>query len=209
MKRTGVFVCHCGLSIASSLDVERAIQAIRDYPGVAHAESYNYMCLEPGQELVKKAIRERSLDGIVMANCSPSLHERTFRNLAASAGLNPYSCQVANIREHCSWPHAYDKEAATKKAIAIIEAAVEKVRRNVSLTPMLVPVTKRALVIGGGVAGMQAALDIADGGYEVISVERSPAIGGHTLQLSGTFPTLERPPCLVAPRWRRLLATLI
>ena len=200
MKRIGVFVCHCGLNIAGSVDVERVVEVIRDYPCVAHAEHYIYMCSDPGQELVRKAIGEKSLNGIVMANCSPFLHERTFRNLSASEGVNPYCCEIANIREHCSWPHAYDKELATKKAIAIIKATVEKVRRNISLTPMVVPLTKRALVIGGGVAGMQAALDIADGGYEVVLVERSPTIGGHAIQLSGTFPTLDRPPCLVAPK---------
>ena len=200
MKRIGVFVCHCGLNIAGSVDVERVVETIRDYPGVAHSEHYIYMCSDPGQELVRKAIREKSLNGIVMSNCSPFLHERTFRNLAASEGVNPYYCEIANIREHCSWPHAYDKEVATKKAIAIIKATVEKVRRNIALTPMIVPLTKRALVIGGGVAGMQAALDIADGGYEVVLVERSPTIGGHAIQLSGTFPTLDRPPCLVAPK---------
>jgi len=200
MKRIGVFVCHCGLNIAGSVDVERVVGTIRDYPGVAHSEHYIYMCSDPGQELVRKAIREKSLNGIVMSNCSPFLHERTFRNLAASEGVNPYYCEIANIREHCSWPHAYDKEVATKKAIAIIKATVEKVRRNIALTPMIVPLTKRALVIGGGVAGMQAALDIADGGYEVVLVERSPTIGGHATQLSGTFPNLDRPPCLVAPK---------
>ena len=200
MKRIGVFVCHCGMNIAGSVDVERVVETIRDYPGVAHSEHYIYMCSDPGQELVRKAIREKSLNGIVMSNCSPFLHERTFRNLAASEGVNPYYCEIANIREHCSWPHAYDKEVATKKAIAIIKATVEKVRRNIALTPMVVPLTKRALVIGGGVAGMQAALDIADGGYEVLLVERSPTIGGHAIQLSGTFPTLDRPPCLVAPK---------
>lgn len=206
MKRIGVFICHCGLNIAGSVDVERVVEVMRNYPGVAHAERYIYMCSDPGQDLVRKAIREKGLDGIVMANCSPFLHERTFRNLAASEGLNPYCCEIANIREQCSWPHAYDKEMATKKAISIIKATVEKVRRNISLTPMVVPLIKRALVIGGGIAGMQAALDIANGGYEVILVERSPAIGGHVTQLSGTFPTLDRPPCLIAPKMAEVIS---
>lgn len=198
-KKIGVFVCHCGLNIAGSVDVERVVEQIKDYPGVAHAEHHIYMCSEPGQELVKKAIRDKGLNGIVMSNCSPFLHERTFRNLAASEGINPYHCEIANIREQCSWPHASDRETATKKAIVIIKAAIEKLQRNISLTPMVVPLTKRVLVIGAGIAGMQAALDIADGGYEVVLVEREPSIGGHATQLSGTFPTLDRVPCLLAP----------
>ncbi len=181
------------------MDVERVVEQIKDYPGVAHAEHHIYMCSEPGQELVRKAIRDKGLNGILMSNCSPSLHERTFRNLVASEGINPYHCEIANIREQCSWPHASDRETATKKAIAIIKATIEKLQRNISLTPMVVPLTKRVLVIGAGIAGMQAALDIADGGYEVVLVEREPSIGGHATQLSGTFPTLDRVPCLLAP----------
>ena len=198
-KRIGVFVCHCGLNIAGSVDVARVVDEIKDYPGVVHAEHYIYMCSDPGQELVRKAIREKNLDGIVMSNCSPSLHQTTFRNLVSSEGVNPYYCEVANIREQCSWPHAGDKETATRKAVAIIKAVIEKLRRNISLIPLVVPLTKRVLVIGAGVAGMQAALDIADGGYEVVLVEKSPYIGGHATQLSGTFPTVDRVPCLVAP----------
>ena len=198
-KKIGVFVCHCGLNIAGPVDVERVVEQIKDYPGVAHAEHYIFMCSEPGQELVRKAIRDKGLNGILMSNCSPSLHERTFRNLAASEGINPYHCEIANIREQCSWPHASDRETATKKAIAIIKATIEKLQRNISLTPMVVPLTKRVLIIGAGIAGMQAALDIADGGYEAVLVEREPSIGGHATQLSGTFPTLDRVPCLVAP----------
>jgi len=196
-KRIGVFVCHCGLNIAGTVDVEKVIREIGKYPGVVHAENYIYMCSDPGQDLVKKAIVEKRLDGIVMSNCSPSLHEKTFRNLAASMGLNPFYCEIANIREQCSWPHLQDKETATQKAINIIKATVEKLRRNFSLIPLVVPLTKRALVIGGGIAGIEAALDIARGGYEVILVERSSFLGGHTLQLSRTFPTLEWPQSLV------------
>ena len=199
LERIGVFVCHCGLNIAGTVDVERVVAEMKGYPGVAHAENYIYMCSDPGQDLVRRAIQEKGLQGIVMCNCSPSLHERTFRRVVASEGLNPYFCEVANIREHCSWPHAHDREVATRKAITIAKAGVEKVRRNMALTPMVVPLTKRALIIGGGVAGMQAALDIAAGGYHVVLVEREPTIGGHATQLSGTFPTLDRPACLVTP----------
>ena len=200
LKRIGVFVCHCGLNIAGSVDVPHVVEAIREYPGVAHAENYIYMCSDPGQDIVRQAIKEHELEGIVMCNCSPMMHEKTFRKVAASEGLNPYFCEIANIREHCSWPHEHEKELATKKAVAIIKATIEKLRRNMALIPMIVPLTKRVLVVGGGIAGMQAALDIAAGGYEVVLVERSPAIGGHANQLSGTFPTLDRPPCLIAPK---------
>ena len=205
-ERIGVFVCHCGLNIAGSVDVERVVEEISHYPGVVHAERYIYMCSDPGQELIRKAIREKELDGVVNANCSPSLHERTYRNLVASEGLNPYCCEIANIREHCSWPHTYDRETATKKAIAIIKATIERLRLNMALTPMVIPLTKRALVIGAGIAGMQASLDIANGGYEVILLERSASLGGHASQLSGTFPTLDRPPCLVAPMMAEIVS---
>jgi heterodisulfide reductase subunit A len=199
-KRIGVFICHCGANIAASVDVEKVVKEISAYPGVVHAENYIYMCSDPGQDLIRKAILEKKLDAVVNCNCSPSLHEKTFRNLVTSMGLNPYHCEIANIREHCSWPHVHDWEMATKKALAIIEMIVEKVRRNLALTPMVVPITKRALVVGGGIAGMQAATDIAKGGYEVILVERSPALGGHAQQLSGTFPSMELVQCMINPQ---------
>ena len=205
-SRIGVFVCHCGLNIAGTVDVEKIVEEISRYPGVVHAENYMYMCSDPGQEVVRKAIREKNLNAIVNANCSPSLHERTFRRLAASEGINPYHVEIANIREHCSWPHAAEKEIATRKALAIIKATVERLRLNMALTPAVIPLTKRAMVIGGGVAGMQAALDIANGGYEVVLVEKSSSIGGHAAQLSGTFPTLDRPPCLIAPMMAEVAA---
>jgi heterodisulfide reductase subunit A len=199
-KRIGVFICHCGANIAASVDVEKVVKEISTYPGVVHAENYIYMCSDPGQDLIRKAIVEKRLDAVVNCNCSPSLHEKTFRTLVTSMGLNPYHCEIANIREHCSWPHIHDREMATKKAVFIIEMIVEKVRRNLALTPMVVPITKRALVVGGGIAGMQAATDIAKGGYEVILVERSPALGGHAQQLSGTFPSMELVQCMINPQ---------
>lgn len=203
-KRIGVFVCHCGLNIAGVVDVEKVVEEMSHYPGVVHADHYMYMCSDPGQDLVRRIIREYDLDGLVMSNCSPSLHERTFRRLAAGQGLNPYHLEVANIREHCSWPHGAHKEIATRKAISIIKATVERLRLNLELTPALIPLTKRALVIGGGVAGMEAALDVADSGYDVVLVEKSPTLGGHAAQLSGTFPTLDRPPCLIMPMMTRV-----
>jgi heterodisulfide reductase subunit A len=199
-ERIGVFVCHCGLNIAGTVDVERVVEEIRKYPGVAYAEHYMYMCSDPGQELMRKAILEKGLTAVINANCSPSLHERTFRRVCASVGLNPYRCEIANIREQCSWPHGDDKETATKKAIAIIKATVERLRLNMMLTPLVIPLTKRALVIGAGIAGITAALDIANGGYEVVLVEKEDRLGGHVMELSATFPTLESPRDYLLPR---------
>ncbi len=194
--RIGVFVCHCGLNIAATVEVSEVVKAIEHYPGVAHAQDYIYMCSDPGQELVRKAIREKKLTGLVMSNCSPSLHERTFRNLAASEGLNPYLVEVANIREYCSWPHQGDKETATKKALTIIKATIERVKRNQALVPLIVPLQKRVLVLGGGVAGMQTALDIANGGYPVTILEKEAYLGGRVRQLERTFLTMESAPDL-------------
>jgi heterodisulfide reductase subunit A len=198
--RIGVFVCHCGNNIAGTVDVKGVVEELSHYPGVVHAEDYMYMCSDPGQELMKKAIQEKSLNGVVNANCSPTLHQRTFRRVAEAEGLNPYRVEIANIREQCSWPHADDKETATRKAIAIIKAAVEKLRLNMELTPSVTPLTKRALVIGAGIAGIQTALDIANGGYEVVLVEKEISIGGHVMQLAGTFPDMEGPASLLASR---------
>ncbi|MFC1899957.1 FAD-binding protein, partial [Chloroflexota bacterium] len=205
LQRIGVFICHCGSNIAGTVDMERVTDEISRHPGVVHAENYIYMCSEPGQELMRKAIAEKSLNGIVNANCSPSLHEKTFRRLAESQGLNPYCCEIANIREQCSWPHINYKEAATEKAIAITRAAVEKLRFNMTLLPIVVPLTRRALVIGAGIAGIQVALDIAGSGYPVVLVEKEESIGGHVNQLSGTFPTMEKPTVLLAPKIKQVI----
>jgi heterodisulfide reductase subunit A len=199
-ERIGVFVCHCGNNIAGTVDVKRVVEELSRYPGVVHVEDYMYMCSDPGQEIMRKAIREKSLNGVVNANCSPTLHQRTFRRVAEAEGINPYRVEIANIREQCSWPHAGDKETATRKAIAIVKATVEKLRLDMALTPTVTPLTKRALVIGAGIAGIQAALDIANGGYEVLLVEKDISIGGHVMQLAGTFPGLERPDTLLASR---------
>jgi heterodisulfide reductase subunit A len=189
MKRTGVFVCHCGINIAGTVNVNS----------------------DPGQNLIIEAIKEKKLDSVVVACCSPNLHETTFRNTAKSAGLNAFQCEIANIREQCSWVHK-DMEKATEKAMKITKSATEKVRRNESLEPISVPVTRRALVIGGGpvtrralvigggIAGIQSALDLANSGFEVILVEREPSIGGHMIQLSETFPTLDCSQCILTPK---------
>jgi heterodisulfide reductase subunit A len=198
-KRIGVFVCHCGLNIASAVDVEKVVEEIKKYPGVVHAENYIYMCSDPGQDKIRKAIEEEKLDAVVNCNCSPSLHENTFRGVAASQGINPYHCEIANIREWCSWPHANSPEEATQKALRIIQTTIERLRRNEALTPMVVPLTKKVLVIGGGIAGMQAALDIAHSGYQVYLLEKEPSLGGHAVQLSAMVLTLDSATCTIGP----------
>ncbi|MEA3432279.1 MAG: CoB--CoM heterodisulfide reductase iron-sulfur subunit A family protein [candidate division WOR-3 bacterium] len=198
-QRIGVFVCHCGINIASTVQIEKVVEAIKGYPGVAHTEDYRYMCSDPGQSMIKTRIKDKKLNGIVVAACSPTLHEVTFRNVSALSGLNPYRCEIANIREHCSWIHK-DKDKATEKAIKIIKTIIEKVKLNDELTPLSVSITKRALVIGGGIAGIQSALDIANAGYQVTLVEKSPSIGGHMAQLSETFPTLDCSQCILTPK---------
>lgn len=199
MKRTGVFICHCGINIAGTVDVKRVAQELSKHTGVAHSEDYVYMCSDPGQNLIIKAIKEKKLDNVVIACCSPTLHETTFRNTSKTAGLNPFQCEIANIREQCSWVHK-EMEKATKKAIKLTKSAVERVRRNEPLEPISIPVTRRALVIGGGIAGIQSALDLANSGFEVILVEKSPSIGGHMIQLSETFPTLDCSQCILTPK---------
>ena len=199
MKRIGVFVCGCGINIAKTVDVKKVVEEIGHYPGVVYATDYQYMCSDPGQKMIQEAIEREHLDGIIVAASSPTLHEFTFRRASEAVGLNPYQCEIANIREQCSWVHQ-DKEIATAKAIKITKSIIEKERLNDSLSPISVFMTRRALVIGGGIAGIQAALDIADSGYEVILVEKEPSIGGHMAQLSETFPTLDCSQCILTPK---------
>lgn len=191
MLRIGVFVCHCGNNIAGTVNIPEVVAAIRAMPTVAFVDDNRYTCSEPGQASIREAIIENKLERIVIASCSPRMHEGTFRRAVAAAGVNPYLMEMTNLREQCSWVHAGDKAAATAKAIDLIKMAVAKVARSEPLFPSQVGLTKRALVIGGGVAGIQAALDIADGGYEVVLVEREPTIGGRMAQLDKTFPTLD------------------
>jgi len=199
MARIGVFVCHCGENIGRTVDCHAVAEALAQVPGVVHAVDYKYMCSDPGQQLIKAAVAEKGLTGVVVAACSPHMHEKTFRRAVQSVGLNPFLCEMANIREHCSWIHE-DRAKATEKAIDLARMMVEKVKRNVALSTVRIPVTRRALVIGGGIAGIQAALDIADGGAEVVLVEKEPSIGGHMSQLSETFPTLDCSQCILTPR---------
>jgi len=199
MSKIGVFVCHCGENIAATVDCERVASEASKIEGVEFATDYKYMCSDPGQTKIKEAIRDKGLDGVVVAACSPHMHEPTFRKACAEAGLNPFLCEMSNIREHCSWVHEKSEET-TEKAIDLVRILVEKTKRNKPLQSIKVPITKKALVIGGGIAGIQAALDIADAGHYVILVEREPSIGGHMSQLSETFPTLDCSQCILTPR---------
>jgi len=198
-KRIGLFVCHCGVNIAGVVDVERVARVLKDYPGVTFSTDYVYMCSDPGQQMIIDTIKEKHLDGIIVAACSPTLHEKTFQEAARLAGLNPYQIEIANIREQDSWVHT-DKEKATKKAVKIVKSHVAKARLNENLDPIKVNVNRRALIIGGGISGLQAAMDIADHGYEVILVEKNPSIGGKMIQLSETFPTLDCSQCILTPK---------
>lgn len=191
MKRIGVFVCWCGSNIAGVVDIPRVVQETSKFPGVVFSTDYKYMCSEPGQDTIVRAVNEHRLDRVVVASCSPRLHEPTFRKAIARAGLNPYLLEMANIREQCSWVHSNQPESATDKAIKLIRRAVAKAGRLEPLFESSIPVTRRALVIGGGIAGIQSALDIADAGYEVILVERESTIGGKMAMLDKTFPTLD------------------
>ncbi len=199
MQRIGVFVCHCGTNIAATVDVKAVAEALKSEPGVVFSTDYQYMCSQAGQDIIKNAIAEHKLTGIVVCSCSPRMHENTFRKTAAAAGLNSYMVEIANIREQCSWVHK-DMPIGTEKAIILGKAAVAKVSLNAPLTPGESPVTKRALVIGGGIAGIQTALDIADAGFPVDIVETKPTIGGKMAQLDKTFPTLDCAACILTPK---------
>ena len=199
MQRIGVFVCHCGTNIAATVDVKAVAEALKNEPGVVFSAEYQYMCSQAGQDLIKNAVREHKLTGLVVCSCSPRMHEATFRKTAAAAGINPYMVEIANIREQCSWVHK-DIPTGTEKAIILGKAAVAKVNLNAPLTPGETPVTKRALVIGGGIAGIQTALDIADAGFPVDIVEKKPTIGGKMAQLDKTFPTLDCAACILTPK---------
>ena len=199
MQRIGVFVCHCGSNIAATVDVKKVVEMAKLEPGVVHAEDYQYMCSEAGQAKIGAAIADHKLTGIVVCSCSPRMHEATFRKCAERYGLNPFMVEIANIREHCSWIHK-NMEEATEKAVILARAAIAKVNLNAPLQAGESRVTKRALVIGGGIAGIQTALDIADAGYEVDIVEKTPSIGGRMSQLDKTFPTLDCSACILTPK---------
>jgi heterodisulfide reductase subunit A len=198
VARIGLFVCHCGENIARTVDVAAVVEFGGRIPPVAFAAHYPYLCSAPGQKLVVEAVREHDLTGVVVAACSPHLHEPTFRRAASQAGLNPFLCEMANIREQCSWVHR-DRGEATAKACDIVALAVARLERARPLDPLEVPVAKRVLVVGGGVAGIRTALDVANAGHEVVLVEREPSIGGTMAKLSETFPTLDCSQCILTP----------
>ena len=197
-KRIGVFICHCGLNIAGTVRVKEVVERASKQPNVVFAVDHKYLCSEPGQTLIRDSVKQQHLDAVVVAACSPAMHETTFKNVVQSAGLNRYSCEIANIREQGSWVHD-DSDKATTKAHLTVRQSIEKVRLNEPLQPITVPVTRRVLVIGGGIAGIRAALDVANGGYEVYLVEKSGTIGGRMAQLSETFPTLDCSTCILGP----------
>ncbi len=199
MQKIGVFVCWCGTNIAATVDVVKVAEALRLEPNVVISENYQYMCSENGQALIRNAIKEHGLTGVVVCSCSPRMHEATFRKTCESAGINPYMVEIANIREQCSWIHK-DIDEATEKAIILGRTAIAKLRLNAPLTSGESPVVKRALVIGGGIAGIQSALDIAEAGFEVDIVEQSPTIGGNMAKLDKTFPTLDCAACILTPK---------
>ncbi len=199
MQRIGVFVCWCGSNIAGTVDVQAVSEALKSEPGVVFSTNYQYMCSQAGQQMIKEAIAEHNLTGIVICSCSPRMHEATFRKTAKEAGLNPYMVEIANIREQCSWVHK-EMPIGTEKAIILGKAAIAKVNLNTPLVPGETPVVKRALVIGGGIAGIQTALDIADAGFPVDIVEKKPTIGGKMAQIDKTFPTLDCAACILTPK---------
>ncbi len=201
-EKIGVYVCHCGSNIAGTVDVAEVAKWAAEqlkHRGVIIARDYKFMCSSLGQELIEKDIKELGLTRVVVAACSPHLHEKTFRNACKNAGLNPYLCELVSIREQVSWVHS-DKVAATEKAKAIISGGVERIIWHEPLTPLKVPIHPDTLVVGGGIAGIQAALEIADAGYHVVMVEREPSIGGHMAQFDKTFPTLDCSACILTPR---------
>jgi heterodisulfide reductase subunit A len=189
--RIGVFVCDCGMNIAGFIDCEEVRQYAEGLDNVVVVARNRYTCAAPGQEEIKKHIREHALNRVVVASCSPRLHEPTFRNCVAEAGLNPYLFEMANIREHCSWVHSTNREAATQKAKDIVKMAVARARLLKSQIESEIPVTDAAMVIGGGIAGIQTSLDLADAGHMVYLVEKQPTIGGMMAQLDKTFPTMD------------------
>ena len=201
-ERIGVYICHCGSNIAATVDVHDvstwAAEALEDR-GVVVARDYQFMCSSLGQELIEADIREQGLTRVVVGACSPHLHEATFRNACQRAGLNPYLCEMVSLREQVSWVHT-DRAAATEKSKAMISGGVERVALHEPLEPLIVPINPATLVVGGGIAGIQAALEIADSGYPVYLVEREPSIGGHMAQFDKTFPTLDCSACILTPK---------
>ncbi len=188
--KIGVYVCHCGSNIAGMVDVAQVSRWAADLPGVAVARDYEFMCSSLGQEMIKEDIQELGLDRVVVASCTPRMHEPTFQRAVAEGGINPYYFEMANIREQCSWVHE-DREEATEKTKSLVAAAVSRVRHHQSLSINKVQINPATLIVGAGITGIQAALELADANYPVYLVEREPSIGGRMAQLDETFPTLD------------------
>jgi heterodisulfide reductase subunit A len=197
--RIGVYICHCGVNIAATVNVAEVCSFIAKQPNVVIARDYKFMCSDPGQDLIKQDIKNLGVNRVVVAACSPLMHELTFRLAAESAGLNRYLVQIANIREHCSWVHD-DKEAATKKATALVNAAVRRVALQQPLQITRQPLNKATLIVGAGIAGIQAALEIANAGHHVYLLEREPSVGGRMATFDKTFPTLDCAACILTPK---------
>jgi heterodisulfide reductase subunit A-like polyferredoxin len=189
--RIGVYVCHCGLNIAQSVDCTKIAQDMADTDGVIVSKDIVYACSEPGQQEIKQDIIDNGLDRVVIASCSPRLHEPTFKKMAEAAGINAYMVDMANLREQCSWVHMNDRDNATAKAETLVNMAIARVRQLEPLYEDTLPLIQKTLVIGGGIAGIQAALDLADSGYDVTLVEKNASIGGVMAQIDKTFPTMD------------------
>ena len=198
--RIGVYICHCGSNIAGTVDIEALVQFAKKLPSVVIAKDYIYMCSEPGQSMIAEDIKKLNLNRVVVASCSPTLHEPTFRRVLESMGLNPFFFDMSNIREHCSWVHTHEEEAALEKAKDLVKMAVARAAELEPLQEKEVDVKANVLVVGAGISGIQAALDIADAGYKVYLVEKEPSIGGHMAQLDKTFPTLDCSSCILTPK---------
>ena len=194
-----MFVCHCGINIAQNVDVKALTEYASTLNGVVVAKEYKYMCSDVGATLIKDTIKEFKLDGVVIASCSPRMHEQFFRDEISKGGVNPFRLEIVNIREQCSWVHA-DRPTATEKAKALVRSGVAKASLLEPLQSSKLKVTPEALVIGGGIAGLQSALDLANDGFKVHLVERDPSIGGHMSQLDKTFPTLDCAACILTPK---------
>ena len=197
--KIGVYICHCGVNISATVNVAALRDFIAAQPNVIIARDYKFMCSDPGQDLIKQDIKNLGVNRVVVASCSPLMHELTFRMAAESAGLNRYLVQIANIREHCSWVHD-DRDQATAKACALVNAAVKRVALHQPLQITRMPLNKATLIVGGGIAGIQAALEIANAGNHVYLVEREPTIGGRMGQFDKTFPTLDCAACILTPK---------
>jgi heterodisulfide reductase subunit A len=205
-KRVGVYICHCGTNIAGYLDVEKVTEYAQSLDSVVIARNYTFMCSDPGQDMIKEDIRELNLNRVLVCSCSPTLHLRTFREACQAAGLNPHLCEMATIREYCSWVHSHDRQAATEKAMAMVAAGVRRVLYRDPLVTKYAPVNPNTLIVGAGVAGIQTALEIANSEHKVYLVEREPSIGGRMAQLGKTFPYLESAIDILTPRMEQVAA---